>query len=61
MDFLSFKTFISTEVLIAFYYIGAAIFPVGLWLLMSWLIRRFNVFSDDHKVRFSVNSLLKGR
>ena len=49
MDFLSFKTFISIEVLIAFYYIGALIFPVGLWILMSWLIRKFNVFSDSYK------------
>ncbi|MCK4705446.1 MAG: DUF4282 domain-containing protein [Gammaproteobacteria bacterium] len=50
MDFLSFKTFISIEVLIVFYYIGAVIFPVGLWILMSWLIRRFSIFSDGYKV-----------
>ena len=49
MDFLSFKTFISIEALIVFYYIGAVIFPVGLWLLMSWLIRKFNVFGDKYK------------
>ena len=49
MDFLSFKTFISIEVLIVFYYIGAVIFPIGLWFLMSWLMRKFNIFSDVYK------------
>ena len=28
MDFLSFKTFISTEALIGFYYLGAIILPI---------------------------------
>ena len=41
MDFLTFKTFISTEVLIIFYYIGALILPVGIWMLLAWLVRKY--------------------
>jgi len=41
MDFLTFKTFISTEVLIAFYYFGAVVFPIGLWFFISWLLKRY--------------------
>jgi hypothetical protein len=41
MDFLTFKTFISTEALIMFYYIGALILPLGIWGLLTWLIRKY--------------------
>jgi hypothetical protein len=41
MDFLTFKTFISTEALIMFYYIGALILPIGIWGLLTWLIRKY--------------------
>lgn len=43
MDFLTFKTFISTEVLIVFYYIGAIILPAGAWYLVTWLIRKYEL------------------
>lgn len=42
MDILTFKTFISTEVLIILYYIGAAIMPAGVWLSVTWFIRKYN-------------------
>jgi hypothetical protein len=41
MDFLTFKTFISAEALIMFYYIGALILPIGIWGLLTWLIRKY--------------------
>lgn len=41
MDFLTFKEFISIEVLILFYYLGALICPIIGWLLFSWLIRKY--------------------
>ncbi len=41
MDFLTFKSFISTEVLIFFYYIGAIILPAGAWYLVTWLIQKY--------------------
>ena len=41
MDFLTFKTFISTEALIIFYYIGALILPIGIWIILTWLIRKY--------------------
>ncbi len=43
MDFLTFKSFISTEVLIVFYYIGAIILPVGAWCLVAWLIQTYEL------------------
>ena len=42
MDFLTFKSFISTEVLIIFYYIGAVILPVSLWYVFMWLIKKYH-------------------
>jgi hypothetical protein len=55
MDFITFKSFISTEVLIVFYYIGAIILPVGTWYFVTWLIRKyvfFNIAYEEGKERF---------
>jgi hypothetical protein len=43
MDFLTFKTFISTEALIIFYYLGALVMPIGLRFLLAWLIRKYKL------------------
>ena len=45
MDFLTFKSFISIEVLIIFYYIGALIFPFAIWNLLTWSIRKYKFVS----------------
>ena len=42
MDFLTFKKFISTEALIIFYYIGAIVLPVVTWLLVMWLVQKYD-------------------
>ena len=52
MDFLQFKQFISLNVLIFFYYIGAVVIPVIFWLLTLWLVNKYEVFKR-------VNSLTK--
>ena len=49
MDFLTFKTFISTEALIVFYYLGALILPIGLWLLLTWLIRKYRLLNTVYE------------
>jgi len=49
MDFLTFKSFISTEVLIIFYYIGAVILPVGIWFLFAWLIRKYKYLNTAYE------------
>ena len=49
MDFLTFKTFISTEVLIIFYYIGALILPIGLWILLTWLVRKYRFLDTAYE------------
>jgi len=49
MDFLTFKNFISTEVLIIFYYLGALILPIGIWLLFTWLIRKYRLLNTAYE------------
>ena len=49
MDFLTFKSFISTEVLIIFYYIGALVLPVGIWALLKWLIGKYRFLNVTYE------------
>lgn len=49
MDFLAFKSFISTEALIIFYYIGAVIMPAGVWLLVARIVRKYSIVDDTFK------------
>lgn len=49
MDFLTFESFISTEVLIIFYYLGAVILPVGIWLLLTWLIQKYILLNTAYE------------
>ena len=49
MDFLTFKSFISTEVLIAFYYIGALILPIAIWFLSTWLIAKYQFINTTYE------------
>ena len=48
MEFIIFKNFISIEVLIVFYYIGAIIFPIMVWLYSKPLIKKYQLFSDSY-------------
>lgn len=49
MDFLTFKTFISTETLIIFYYLGALILPIGSWRLLTRLIRKYRLLNTAYE------------
>lgn len=49
MDFFTFKSFISIEALIIFYYIGALILPISLWFVLMWLIHKYNPFNTVYK------------
>lgn len=49
MDFLTFKSFISTQVLIIFYYLGAVILPAAIWYLTRWLMRKYTVFNTIYE------------
>jgi len=42
-DFLTFKTFISIDILILSYYIGAIIIPIMMWLSKAFLQRKFKI------------------
>ena len=49
MDFFTFKTFISTEALIIFYYLGAIILPIFLWFMLSWFVRKYKLLEITYK------------
>jgi hypothetical protein len=49
MDFLTFRSFISTEALIVFYYIGAIMLPVSAWYLVTWLLRKYEVVNATYE------------
>ncbi len=49
MDFLTFKSFISTEILIIFYYLGALILPIGVWHQHTWLFRKFMLLNTAYE------------
>jgi len=46
-DFLSFKIFISLDVLIVFYYLGALGVPIAGWSLARWLKNKFCTPEDE--------------
>jgi Domain of unknown function (DUF4282) len=48
MDYLIFKRFISIETLIVFYYIGAIILPVGLYMFSKSLIKKYKLISESY-------------
>ncbi len=49
MDYLTFKSFISTEVLIIFYYLGALILPIGVWFLLTWIIQKYRLLNTAYE------------
>ena len=48
MEFIVFKSFISIEVLIIFYYIGAIILPIIVWVYSKPLIKKYQLFSESY-------------
>lgn len=49
MDFFTFKSFISTEILIIFYYLGALILPIGTWILLIRLIHKYRILNKIYE------------
>jgi hypothetical protein len=49
MDFLTFKSFISTEVLIIFYYLGALVLPFGIWFLFTRIINKYRLLNTAYE------------
>ncbi len=43
INFLTFKTFISIDILILSYYMGAVIIPISMWLGKAYLQKKFNI------------------
>ncbi len=46
IDFLTFKKFISIDILILSYYIGAIVIPIAMWLSKGYLQRRFKILDN---------------
>jgi len=49
LEFLTFKSFISTEALIVFYYLGAIILPVCIWYLLAWLMKKYSLIASSYQ------------
>ncbi len=49
MDFLTFKSFISTDVLIIFYYTGAILLPFAMLTLVTWIIKKYKLVDVAYK------------
>ncbi len=48
LDFLSFRTLVSQQVLIVFYYLGAAGMPLAAWVFARYLLGRFELARDAY-------------
>ena len=55
-DFLTFKTFISADVLIFFYYVGAVVIPILIWQSRRYLIENFKIMKQINKAFMKVFS-----
>jgi len=51
LDFLSFKNFISKDILILAYYLGAIITPLFLWRIRLYLARKFYIIDKIHQMQ----------
>ena len=45
-DFLTFKTFISIDILMLSYYIGAIVIPIAMWLSKTYLQKKFKILDN---------------
>jgi hypothetical protein len=48
LDFLSFRTLVSQQVLIVFYYLGAVGMPLAAWVSARYLLGRFELARDAY-------------
>ena len=55
MDFLTFKTFLSIDALIVFYYAGAVVLPLLVWSFSAWVLQKYKIvdFVNQHKRRLT--------
>lgn len=49
LDFITFKSFISIQALIVFYYIGALVLPITLWSILLWFVRKYKLLSTVYE------------
>jgi len=55
-DFLTFKTFISADVLIFFYYVGAVVIPLLIWQSRSYLLENFKIIKQINDLAMKIFS-----
>ena len=48
-DFLTFKTFISIDTLIVFYYLGAVVVPAVSFWFVKWIALKLKMFNIDYE------------
>lgn len=49
-DFLTFKTFVTPDILILFYYFGAVVIPVVIWNIRGYLVRKISIFQRAQNI-----------
>ena len=49
-DFLLFKSFVSIDALILFYYMGAIVLPFFAWYLLRFLLGKFSFFKEQFEM-----------
>ena len=54
LNFLTFKTFISVDILILAYYLGAVIMPVVMWFSKGYLQTRFHILDKFNNLLISL-------
>jgi len=54
MDFLTFKSFISIDILILSYYIGAVLIPILMWLSKAYLQKKFHILEKINNFLISL-------
>ncbi len=58
IDFLTFKSFISIDILIFSYYIGAIVIPIIMWLSKSYIQKKIALFDRVNQIFISLFSQL---
>jgi len=58
IDFLTFRSFISIDILILAYYIGAVVIPIVMWLSKSYLQQKIALFDRANQIFITLFSQL---
>ena len=61
MDFLTFKSFISSETLIILYYVGVVTMPGSVWYIFTRIIKNYNNFGGEKINKYIDVAFINGK